>query len=204
MRLAATPALDQRGLGGVGAVLAQRQIVFGGAAVVAVAADDDADVGMGDQVGRGLGRGGLALGPQGVAVVVEEDTSATFWWKTSSEPISAVAAPAASQRGLWVATGTRTVTRTLASVAPPSPLATEVEVGGGGRRDGLGAVDVDRPMPSMATDVALVVRQLRTTDWPRSMASGSAVRLAVGAGVGAVGWVRGLQDSRGLTSCGNR
>ena len=38
-------------------------------------------------------------------------------------------------------------------------------------------------MPSIDTDVALVVRQLRTTDWPRSIASGSAVRLAVGAGV---------------------
>ncbi len=37
------------------------------------------------------------------------------------------------------------------------------------------------PMPSMETSVASVVRQFSTTDWPRSMASGSAVRLAVGA-----------------------
>ena len=48
-----------------------------------------------------------------------------------------------------------------------------------------------RIMPSMLTLVASVVRQLRTTDWPRSMASGSAVSEAVGmggsgAGVGAV------------------
>ncbi len=42
---------------------------------------------------------------------------------------------------------------------------------------------VTGPMPSMVTEVALVVRQLSTTDWPRSMASGSAVRVAVGAGV---------------------
>jgi hypothetical protein len=39
-------------------------------------------------------------------------------------------------------------------------------------------------MPSIVTDVASVVRQFRTTDWPRSIASGSAVRFAVGAGVG--------------------
>ena len=50
---------DQRGLGGVGAILAQREVVLGGAAVVAVAADDDADVRVGDKVGCGLGRRGL-------------------------------------------------------------------------------------------------------------------------------------------------
>ena len=38
-------------------------------------------------------------------------------------------------------------------------------------------------MPSMLTLVAFAVRQLRTTDWPRSMAGGSAVIDAVGAGV---------------------
>ena len=42
-------------------------------------------------------------------------------------------------------------------------------------------------MPSMVTVVALVVRQLRTTVWPSSMASGSAVMEAVGAGAGAGG-----------------
>ena len=50
-----------RSLGGVGAVFAQSQIVFGRAAVVTVAADDDADAGMGGQVARGLGRGRFAL-----------------------------------------------------------------------------------------------------------------------------------------------
>ena len=34
----------------------------------------------------------------------------------------------------------------------------------------------------MLTAVALVVRQFRTTDWPRSIAEGSAVMLAVGVG----------------------
>src|ERR1039457_6608726 len=110
--------------------------------------------------------------------------SATFWWKASSEPISAL--PVVASAGTAGATGTRTVTRTLASVVPPSPLATRwklVEVDG---ETVWVPLMLTGPMPSMDTEVALVVRQLRTTDWPRSMASGSAVRTAVGAGVGAV------------------
>src|SRR5207245_988682 len=43
------------------------------------------------------------------------------------------------------------------------------------------------PTPSMVTTVAPVVRQLRTTDWPRSIATGSAVRVAVGAAAGVAG-----------------
>src|SRR6185312_16410052 len=80
------------------------------------------------------------------------------------------------------ATGTRTVTRTLASVLPPSPLATRgklVELEGDTVCVPLTGTG---PMPSITTLVALVVRQLRTSDWPISMASGSAVRVAVGAG----------------------
>ena len=38
------------------------------------------------------------------------------------------------------------------------------------------------PMPSMVTAVAFWLRQLRMTDWPRSIARGSAVMLAGGAG----------------------
>ena len=104
----------------------------------------------------------------------------------------AFSAPAASA-GTMGATGTRTVTRTLASVVPPSPLAMRwklVEVDG---ETVWVPLTLTGPMPSMVTDVALVVRQLRTTDWPRSMASGSAVRVAVGAGVGAVGSGRGAR-----------
>jgi hypothetical protein len=41
----------------------------------------------------------------------------------------------------------------------------------------------------MLTLVALVVRQFSTTDWPTSMASGSAERVAVGAGAVTVGAV---------------
>src|ERR1700677_3851495 len=37
----------------------------------------------------------------------------------------------------------------------------------------------------MVTEVAFCARQLRTTDWPRSMAKGSAVRVAVGASAAA-------------------
>ena len=46
--------VDQRGLGGVGAVLAEGEVVLGRAAVVAVAADDDLDGGMRVEVGGGL------------------------------------------------------------------------------------------------------------------------------------------------------
>src|ERR1019366_2320849 len=79
--------------------------------------------------------------------------------------------------------GTRTVTRTLASVVPPSPLATRwklVELEG---ETVCVPLILIGPMPSMDTEVASVVRQLSTTDWPRSIESGSAVRFAVGAGV---------------------
>src|SRR6185437_7290286 len=108
--------------------------------------------------------------------------SGTFWWKTASEPMSALEVSV----GATGACGTRTVTRTLASAVPPSPLAVRwklVEVEGETVCVPLTATG---PMPSMVTLVASVVRQLRTTDWPRSMASGSAVRFAVGAAVGVV------------------
>src|SRR5665213_4120624 len=97
--------------------------------------------------------------------------------------------------GATGATGTRTVTRTLASAEPPSPLAVRwklVEVEG---ETVCVPLTGTWPMPSMVTVVASVVRQLRTTDWPRSMANGSAVRFAVGAGVAEV--VGALAD--GLT-----
>src|ERR1017187_6681784 len=112
--------------------------------------------------------------------------SATFWWKAASDPISVAAPAPPASSGTLGATGTRTVTRTLASVVPPSPLATRwklVELDG---ETVWVPLTLTGPMPSIDTDAALVVRQLRTTDWPRSTASGSAVRLAVGAGVDSV------------------
>ena len=93
-----------------------------------------------------------------------------------------MSAVAVLSTGTVGATGTRTVTRTLASVVPPSPLATMwklVEAVGETVWVPLGLTG---PRPSMLTLVASVVRQLRTTDWPRSMASGSAVSEAVGTG----------------------
>src|SRR5215469_13510479 len=103
--------------------------------------------------------------------------SLTAAWKAASAP------PAFSLPSFVAGTvATRTVTRTLASVVPPSPLATRwklVELAGETVCVPLTATS---PMPSMETEVALVVRQLRTTDWPWSMAWGSAVILAVGAG----------------------
>src|SRR5271168_685565 len=85
------------------------------------------------------------------------------------------------------ATGTRTVTRTLASVVPPSPFAVRwklVEFEG----DTVWVpLEFTVPIPSIVTTVASCVRQLRTTDWPRSMARGSAVIVAVGAGAGGAG-----------------
>src|SRR5215472_10611030 len=108
--------------------------------------------------------------------------SLTAAWKAASSPPALLASlPMAG------ASGTRTVTRTFASVVPPSPLATRwklVELAGETVCVPLTATS---PMPSMETEVALVVRQLRTTDWPWSMAWGSAVMLAVGAGAEADG-----------------
>src|SRR5258707_492580 len=43
------------------------------------------------------------------------------------------------------------------------------------------------PMPSMETALAFWLRQLSTTDWPRSIAPGSAVMVAVGAAAAAAG-----------------
>src|SRR5579875_1226562 len=83
--------------------------------------------------------------------------------------------------------GTRTVTRTFASVVPPSPFAIRwkfVELAG---ETVCVPFTGTSPMPSIDTLVASFVRQFRTTDWPRSMASGSAVRVAVGAGPVAAG-----------------
>src|SRR5271168_2885523 len=103
----------------------------------------------------------------------------TCWWTAASLPMSA-----ATWAGAVGATGTRTVTRTLASVVPPSPFAVRwklVELDG----DTVWVpLRLTSPMPSMVTAVAFWLRQLRTTDWPRSMASGSAVIVAVGAAGG--------------------
>src|SRR5882757_805051 len=81
----------------------------------------------------------------------------------------------------------RTVTRTVASVLPPSPFAVRwksVEL--------VGATVcvpfvLTGPMPSIVTEVAFVVRQFRTTDWPASTEVGSALMVAVGAGIEAGG-----------------
>src|SRR5215469_10877986 len=107
--------------------------------------------------------------------------SCTFCLNAASLPISSLVAGAVG------ATGTRTVTRTLASVEPPSPFAVRwklVELEGVTVWVPLAGTS---PMPSMVTVEALAVRQLRTTDWPRSIARGSADIVAVGADPGAAG-----------------
>src|SRR3984885_8228234 len=107
--------------------------------------------------------------------------SATWEWNSASEPPPLSAGAAGTS-------GTRTVTRTLASVVPPSFLATRwklVELEGETVWVPLTGTS---PIPSMLTLAALALRQLRTTDWPRSMESGSAVIDAVGGSmVGAEG-----------------
>ena len=60
-------------LGGVGAVFAESEVVLGRSAIVAVAADDDFDGGVGAEIAGGLGDGGSGVGTEIVAVVVEED-----------------------------------------------------------------------------------------------------------------------------------
>src|ERR1700684_1744340 len=102
----------------------------------------------------------------------------TWAWNSASEP-----APLPVSAGAAGTSGTRTVTRTLASVVPPSFLATRwklVELEG---ETGWGPLTGTSPMPSMLTLVALELRQLRTTDWPTSMERGAAVIDAVGGGV---------------------
>ncbi len=64
---------DEGLLGGVGAVFAEGDVVLGGAAVVAVAGDEDLDVWVCVQVGRGRGDGAFVRLADVVAVVVEED-----------------------------------------------------------------------------------------------------------------------------------
>ena len=60
-------------LGGVGAIFAEGDVVLGGAAVVAVAGDEDFDVLMRVEIGGGGGDGWLVGGTDVVAVVVEEE-----------------------------------------------------------------------------------------------------------------------------------
>src|SRR6202789_1355329 len=103
--------------------------------------------------------------------------SCTWAWNSASEPPLPLSAGAAGT------SGTRTVTRTLASVVPPSFFATRwklVELEGETVWVPLAGTS---PMPSMLTLEALEVRQLRTTDWPRSMSAGPAGWEAVGGGV---------------------
>jgi hypothetical protein len=73
----------------------------------------------------------------------------TFWWNAASLPMSAVVAG-----GAVGATGTRTVTRTFASVVPPSPFAVRwkfVELEG---ETVWVPLRFTSPMPSMLTEVA--------------------------------------------------
>ena len=64
---------DEGGFGGVGSVFAEGEVVLGGAALVAVAADEDADGGVGLEEGGGGVGGVLGVGPEVDGVVVEED-----------------------------------------------------------------------------------------------------------------------------------
>ena len=54
MRLVVTPAATSALLGGVGAVFAEGEVVLSGAAIVAVAADDDLDGLVRSEIGGGL------------------------------------------------------------------------------------------------------------------------------------------------------
>ena len=136
-RLAATPALTSAVRGGVGAVLAESQVVLGRSAIVAVAADDDLDGGMRVEVGGGLRDGGLGVGAEVVAVVVEEDVLDVL----VEDGVAAHVAVLVAGRGgrFGHADGDANVGFGGAAVA----LRGEVEVGRVGGRDGLGAVGVD-------------------------------------------------------------
>src|SRR5580693_1236698 len=61
------PCLNERLLDGVGAALAERQVVLIGTALVAVAADQHLDVGVLSQICRGLGERSLCIAANIVA-----------------------------------------------------------------------------------------------------------------------------------------
>ena len=65
--------VHEGGAGGVGAVFTEGEVVLGRAALVAVASDEDFEVGVLNEVGGGLGYGGLAGGVDVEGVVAEED-----------------------------------------------------------------------------------------------------------------------------------
>src|SRR6185437_2662684 len=65
--------VDQGVARGFGAVLAEGEVVFVRAALVAIAADDDLVIRMAVEVGRILGEGGLRVGADVGRVVVVED-----------------------------------------------------------------------------------------------------------------------------------
>jgi hypothetical protein len=128
---------DECGLGGVGAVFTEGDVVLGRTTVVAVAADEDLDGGMGVEVGGSSGDGAGGLRVEVVAVVGEEDVlhvglelgvracgATVIGWGSGD---------------LGDADGDADVGFGGAAVV----LGYEVEVGGAGGRDGLGAVDRD-------------------------------------------------------------
>src|SRR4051794_12929838 len=68
---------DARGyeslLGGIGAIFAEREVVFNRTTLVAISADDYLHIWMRREEARVLGNDGLGVGTELVAVIVEED-----------------------------------------------------------------------------------------------------------------------------------
>ena len=148
---------DEGLLGGVGAVFAEGDVVLGGAAVVAVAGDEHLDVLVRIQIGGGGGDGGLVGGTDVVAVVVEEEI---LDCGVEGGVGAGVGCGLRCRGDGGDADGYADVGFGGAAVT----FGDEMEVGGAGRRDGLCAVDCDVADAVDGDGVALVVRQLSTTD----------------------------------------
>src|SRR4051794_35535394 len=65
--------LNKRVLDGIGAVLAEGEVVFVGSTLVAIAADDDLESGVASQIGSVFGERSLLIAANIVCVVVEEN-----------------------------------------------------------------------------------------------------------------------------------
>ena len=123
------------GLGGVGAVLAEGDVVLSRATIVAVATDEDLDAGVCVEVGSGAGDGGVGLRCEVVAVVAEEDVLHVGM----ELGVGAGGVAGVSRSGWHLRHADRHTNVGLGSAAVV--LGDVVVVGGAGGRDGLGAVD---------------------------------------------------------------
>jgi hypothetical protein len=107
---------DEVLLDGVGAAITKREVVFGGAAFVAMAFDRYANLRIVFEEVGGFAQGNLCIGANLRGVIVEISVANFFKKEFVMEETGATSTGA----------GALTETRTVASVLPPGPLAVRV------------------------------------------------------------------------------